>query len=143
MIIEWSILYGAIHTSELDRSEIDLSPKRSECERSNANWDRSKCERRLPRLIFTLLVPRCTSLVLRLYVACTSLVRRCTSLVPRLYLACTSLVPRLFVWRHKQLANKIVALSCSNQYLLYHKIIFLQIKYNMLFYYYLFYLTFS
>ena len=29
--------YGAIHTSELDRSEIDLSPKRSECERSNAN----------------------------------------------------------------------------------------------------------
>ena len=28
---------GAIHTSELDRSEIDLSPKRSECERSNAN----------------------------------------------------------------------------------------------------------
>ena len=33
---------GAIHTSELDRSEIDLSPKRSECERSNANWDRSK-----------------------------------------------------------------------------------------------------
>ena len=33
---------AAIHTSELDRSEIDLSPKRSECERSNANWDRSK-----------------------------------------------------------------------------------------------------
>ena len=30
-------IYGAIHTSELDRSEIDLSPKRSECERSNAN----------------------------------------------------------------------------------------------------------
>ena len=28
---------GAIHTGELDRSEIDLSPKRSECERSNAN----------------------------------------------------------------------------------------------------------
>ena len=28
---------GAIHTSELDRSEIDLSPKRSECECSNAN----------------------------------------------------------------------------------------------------------
>ena len=28
---------GDIHTSELDRSEIDLSPKRSECERSNAN----------------------------------------------------------------------------------------------------------
>ena len=28
---------SAIHTSELDRSEIDLSPKRSECERSNAN----------------------------------------------------------------------------------------------------------
>ena len=28
---------GAIHTSELYRSEIDLSPKRSECERSNAN----------------------------------------------------------------------------------------------------------
>ena len=28
---------GAIHTSELDRSEIDLSSKRSECERSNAN----------------------------------------------------------------------------------------------------------
>ena len=23
--------YGAIHTSELDRSETDLSPKRSEC----------------------------------------------------------------------------------------------------------------
>ena len=36
---------GAIHTSELDRSEIDLSPKRSECERSNApNWDRSKID---------------------------------------------------------------------------------------------------
>ena len=28
---------GAILTSELDRSEIDLSQKRSECERSNAN----------------------------------------------------------------------------------------------------------
>ena len=28
---------GAIHTSELDRSQIDLSPKRFECERSNAN----------------------------------------------------------------------------------------------------------
>ena len=35
---------GAIHTRELDRSEIDLSPKRSECERSNANWDRSKTD---------------------------------------------------------------------------------------------------
>ena len=35
---------GAIHTSELDRSEIDLSPKRSEYERSNANWDRSKID---------------------------------------------------------------------------------------------------
>ena len=33
---------GTIHTSELARSQIDLSPKRSECERSNANWDRSK-----------------------------------------------------------------------------------------------------
>ena len=31
------IVLGAIHTSELDRSEIDVSPKRSECERSNAN----------------------------------------------------------------------------------------------------------
>ena len=29
---------------DLDRSEIDLSPKRSECERSNANWDRSKID---------------------------------------------------------------------------------------------------
>ena len=28
---------GAIHTSELDRSETDLIPKRSECERSNEN----------------------------------------------------------------------------------------------------------
>ena len=28
---------GAIHTSELDRSESDLSSKRSEYERSNAN----------------------------------------------------------------------------------------------------------
>ena len=30
---------GAIYTSELDRSQIDLSPKRSECEceRSNVN----------------------------------------------------------------------------------------------------------
>ena len=37
-------LLGAIHTSELDWSEIDLSPKRSECERSNANWDRSKID---------------------------------------------------------------------------------------------------
>ena len=37
---------GAIHTSELDRSEIDLSPKRSKCERSNANWDRSKIDLR-------------------------------------------------------------------------------------------------
>ena len=36
-----SLAWGAIHTSELDRSEIDLSPKRSECERSNANWDQS------------------------------------------------------------------------------------------------------
>ena len=36
--------WGAIHNSELDRSEIDLSPKRSECERSNANWDRSKID---------------------------------------------------------------------------------------------------
>ena len=35
---------GAIHTSELDRSEIDQSPKRSECESSNANWDRSKID---------------------------------------------------------------------------------------------------
>ena len=35
---------GAIHISELDRSEIDLSPKRSECERSNANWDRYKID---------------------------------------------------------------------------------------------------
>ena len=35
---------SAIHTSELDRSEIDLSPKLSECERSNANWDRSKID---------------------------------------------------------------------------------------------------
>ena len=33
----WYNILGAIHTSELDRSEIDLSPKRSECERSNAN----------------------------------------------------------------------------------------------------------
>ena len=37
---------GAIHTSELDRSEIAPSPKRSLCERSNANCrsiqDRSK-----------------------------------------------------------------------------------------------------
>ena len=32
-----SRVYGAIHTSELDRSEINLSAKRSECERSNAN----------------------------------------------------------------------------------------------------------
>ena len=31
------VINGAIHTSELDRSEIDLSPKRSECERSNSN----------------------------------------------------------------------------------------------------------
>ena len=30
---------GAIHTSELDRSEIDLSSKRSECER-----DLNECE---------------------------------------------------------------------------------------------------
>ena len=37
-------VWGAIHTSELDRFEIDLSPKRSECERSNANWDRSKID---------------------------------------------------------------------------------------------------
>ena len=29
----WCEHSGAIHTSELDRSEIDLSPKRSECER--------------------------------------------------------------------------------------------------------------
>ena len=33
----FTLVYGAIHTSELDRSEIDLSPKRSECERSNVN----------------------------------------------------------------------------------------------------------
>ena len=42
--IESRLVSGAIHTSELDRSEIDLSPKRSECERSNANWDRSKID---------------------------------------------------------------------------------------------------
>ena len=41
--IESRLVSGAIHTSELDRSEIDLSPKR-ECERSNANWDRSKID---------------------------------------------------------------------------------------------------
>ena len=35
---------GTIHTSELDRSEIDLNLKRSECERSNANWDRSRID---------------------------------------------------------------------------------------------------
>ena len=35
----------AIHTSELDRSEIDLSPKRSNCERSNTNCrDQSKID---------------------------------------------------------------------------------------------------
>ena len=32
-----TIVFGAIHTSELDRSENGLSPNRSECERSNAN----------------------------------------------------------------------------------------------------------
>ena len=37
-------IQGAIYTSELDRSEIDLSPKRSKCERSNANWDPSKID---------------------------------------------------------------------------------------------------
>ena len=42
--IQLSSILGAIHTSELDRSEMDLSPKRSECERSNANWDRSKID---------------------------------------------------------------------------------------------------
>ena len=35
---------GAIHTTELDQFEIDLSPKRSERERSNVNWDRSKID---------------------------------------------------------------------------------------------------
>ena len=39
-----SLAWGAIHTSELDRSEIDLSPKRSESERSHANWDRYKID---------------------------------------------------------------------------------------------------
>ena len=35
--------YGAIHTSQLDRSEIDLSPKRSECEcELRSIQDRSK-----------------------------------------------------------------------------------------------------
>ena len=33
---------SAFHCSELDESEIDLSQKRSECEHSNVNWDRSK-----------------------------------------------------------------------------------------------------
>ena len=42
--IQLRSILGAIHTSELDRSEIDLSPKRSECERSNANWDRSQID---------------------------------------------------------------------------------------------------
>ena len=41
--LRWKHL-GAIHTSELDRSEIDLSPKRSACERSTTNWDRSKID---------------------------------------------------------------------------------------------------
>ena len=31
-----------IHTSESDRHEFDLSQKRCECERLDANWDRSK-----------------------------------------------------------------------------------------------------
>ena len=35
---------GAIYTSGLDRSEIDLSPKRSECEHSNAHCDQSKID---------------------------------------------------------------------------------------------------
>ena len=44
-----TIVFGAIHTSELDRSENGLSPNRSECERSNANWvwfkiDLNECE---------------------------------------------------------------------------------------------------
>ena len=30
------------HLVDLDRSEIDLNQQRSECERSNANWDRSE-----------------------------------------------------------------------------------------------------
>ena len=37
-------VFGAIHTSELDRSEIDLGPKQPECEHSSANWDRSKID---------------------------------------------------------------------------------------------------
>ena len=38
-------IIGAIHTSELDRSEIDLNPKRSECEHFlKANWDRSQID---------------------------------------------------------------------------------------------------
>ena len=38
-ILGVSMHIGAIHTSELDRSEIDLSPKRSECERSKTEID--------------------------------------------------------------------------------------------------------
>ena len=37
IMLKLTCFIGAIHTSELDRSEIDLSPKRSECERSNTN----------------------------------------------------------------------------------------------------------
>ena len=36
-LLFYMYVFGAIHTSELDRSEIDLGPKRSECERSSAN----------------------------------------------------------------------------------------------------------
>ena len=39
---EFILLLRAVHTSVLDRSEVDLSQIRSECERLNGNWDRSK-----------------------------------------------------------------------------------------------------
>ena len=41
---------GAIYTSELDRSEIDLSPKQSECERSNVGTEiaLNECETKAP-----------------------------------------------------------------------------------------------
>ena len=36
------VVLGVVHISVLDRSKIDLSQNRSECERLNAKWDRSK-----------------------------------------------------------------------------------------------------
>ena len=43
-VLLYNVQVKKVLTNYIHRSEIDLSPKRSECERSNANWDRYKID---------------------------------------------------------------------------------------------------